>query len=331
MILSNLRQLIKEPTRPTLERSSCLDLFITNCDNICKVGVCNINISDHIPILLTRKKVKTMKKKCDFIGRSYRNYNKVLFQQMVIESDWHTFDNSLTVSEKWSCLQNIIRNCIDDMCPLKHFKIKQEKEPWLSNQLIELIKDKDLALRIAKKNKDPALWNEAKRLRNNCTKRLRDARAEYIKENLDNNTGNQNKFWKNIQNVIPSTKSKKKGNIKLIDQDSNLDISEENTASYINDFFVNIGPNLAKNCNQPWNFDGTPCDATLPNFETDLDEVVKLCQKININKSSCIDNLSSEIIRDAFLAVPDKVTRLQNFLIYRFDFLKSHWTGNWLK
>ena len=89
-----------------------------------------------------------------------------------------------------------MKRIIDEMCPLKLFKIKQEKEPWISNQLIELIKDKDYALKRAKKSKDPLLWAESKRLRNNCTKKLRDARADYIKDNLDNNTGNQKKFWK---------------------------------------------------------------------------------------------------------------------------------------
>ena len=33
---------------------------------------------------------------------------------------------------------------------------------------------------------------------------------------------------------------------------------------------------------------------------------------ININKASCIDNISSEILRDAFLAVPSKIVNLFN-------------------
>ena len=229
-----LRQLIKEPTRPTIDRSSCLDLFITNCDNISKSGVCDIIISGHLPILLTRKRAKSFKKKCTFIGRSYRRYNKNTFQQNVKTADWHAFNDSNTVTKKWECLLEIIKEHIDQMCPLKCFKIKQDKEPWISNQLIELIKDKDYALKGAKNKKDPILWAEAKRLRNNCTKRLRDARAEYIKENLDNNMGDQTKFWKNIQSVIPSAKMKKVGNFKLVDQDTGLDIEENATSRYIN-------------------------------------------------------------------------------------------------
>ena len=211
------------------------------------------------------------------------------------------------------------------MCPLKLFKIKQEKEPWISNQLIELIKDKDHALKRAKKKNDPILWAEAKRLRNNCTKRLREARADYIKENLNNNIGDQKKFWKNIQEVIPSSSKKKNvGTFKLIDDITGVDINEKDTAEYINDFFVNIGPNLAKKCDQPWRFDGEFCAQKIENIITDQDEIIKLCKEININKSSCIEHVSSEILRDSFLAIPDKLVDLFN-LSFTTSEIPSDW------
>ena len=307
-----LRQLIKEPTRLTFDRNSCLDLFITNCDNISKSGVCNINISDHLPILLTRKRIKIPKRKCTFTGRSYRNYNRNTFQQYLKEADWNAFNNGSTVTAKWKCFQEIIRGTIDKMCPLKLFRIKKDKEPWINNQLIELIKDKDYALKRTKKKKDPILWVEAKRLINDCTKRLREARADYIKDNLDNNIGNQKKFWKNIQNIIPSKNKQNLGTFKLKDDNTGIEIEENETAQYINDFFVNIGPNLAKKCDQPWRFDGVPCADNIDFISTNLDEIIKLCKEININKSSSIEHLSSEILRDAFLAVPEKLLDLFN-------------------
>ena len=39
----------------------------------------------------------------------------------------------------------------------KTFKIKQQKEPWITAPLIEPIKDKDYALKSAKKRNDPQL------------------------------------------------------------------------------------------------------------------------------------------------------------------------------
>ena len=51
-----LRQHIKEPTRYSPDRNSCIDLIITYSNIISKSGVANVNLSDHELVLLTRKK-----------------------------------------------------------------------------------------------------------------------------------------------------------------------------------------------------------------------------------------------------------------------------------
>ena len=307
-----LSQLIKQPTRFSRDKDSILDVFITNSGSIRNVGVCDVNISDHQMILLTRKKIKTIHKKCAFTGRSYRNYNKNEFQDTLRNADWENFDNSNDVSDKWEILIDLINTIIDKKCPVKSYKVKQQKEPWITPPLLELIKDKDHALKKAKRKKDDLLWKEAKRLRNDCTKRLRTARADYIKENLENNLGNSKKIWKNIQNILPNKKNKTAPNVDLYDHESDSIVPPEETADFINNFFVNIGPNLSKNNNEKWEFEGKNTNHILQDIFTDIDEVSKLCNHININKSSCIVNLSAEIIRDAFLAISDKITDLFN-------------------
>ena len=307
-----LRQLIKNTTRPSMHKESCIDLIITNADTIERSGVLDINISDHLMVHCTRKQLKLPKTKCNFTGRSYRNYNREVFQQNIKDANWDDFDQSVNVTNKWDLFEIIIRESIDEMCPLKVFRIKQKKEPWITNELIELIKDKDVMLKRARKRKDQQLWNEARIVRNHCIRRLRDAKAEFIKENLENNMSDQKKFWKNIQDVLPSNKKNGNATIKLVDKTSGQQINEKDTASYINDFFVNIGPNLAKNCNTDWKFRGKTCKNKIDNINTDTDEVIRLCKAININKSSCIEHLSSHILRDAFLAVPMKLAELFN-------------------
>ena len=122
-----LRQIIKKATRPTNNNSSCIDLILTNSDMIENVGVMDISLSDHLPILCTRKHYKIPKVKCDFIGRSYRNYDAGLFQQYIREANWEKFENSFSVSEKWENFEKILKENIERMCPLKKFKIKLKK------------------------------------------------------------------------------------------------------------------------------------------------------------------------------------------------------------
>ena len=132
-----LRQLIRNATRPSLHRDSCIDLIITNADSIEMAGVIDISLSDHLLVHCNRKLAKFTKTKCNFMGRSYRNYNKNDFQQNIREANWEEFDNCRTVTNKWEIFENIIRENINKMCPIKNFKIKQKKEPWITNELIE--------------------------------------------------------------------------------------------------------------------------------------------------------------------------------------------------
>ena len=319
-----LCQIIKSPTRFSTTKNSILDVCVTNSDFIKKSGVCDVNLSDHQMILITRKKTKFPKKKCTFTGRSYRKYNKNEFQNDIINADWTEYNNESTVEGKWNQFIQIIRNKIDSTCPVKEFKIKQQKEPWITGPLIELIKDKDYALKMAKKHNDPQLWIKAKRLRNSCTNRLRKARADFIKENLENNVGNSKKFWKNIQDVLPSKKGKSPGNFDLFDSNDKRDIPNEETANYINDYFVQIGPKLAQQYDLEWNFNGERADIVLDDIETNLEEIIKLCREININKSSCIEHLCSEILRDAFLAVPEILMEIFN-LSFELSDIPNAW------
>ena len=277
-----LRQLIKLPTRFSSDKNSLLDVICTNSDFISNSGVGNVNLSDHQIILTTRKKAKIKKHKCTFTGRSYRNYNKDVFQNIVADADWTAFNNKTTATGKWNEMVIIIREAIDIMCPLRVFYVKQEKEQWITPPLLELIKDKDSAMKKAKRRGDPELWKQAKILRNRCNKRLREARAEFIKEKLENNMGNSKKFWKNIQEVIPNKKCKARNSFDLFDMENNVAVEADRSADYINKFFTGIGPKLAQQYNKTWTYDGVETDITLNDIGTDLMEIIRLCTDINI-------------------------------------------------
>ena len=60
------------------------------------------------------------------------------------------------------------------------------------------------------------------------------------------------------------------------------------TADYINEFFTNIGPNLTELFTAKWETDMLQCIHSLPDMDTNEDEVYKLIKDINIYKSSAI-------------------------------------------
>ena len=207
-------------------------------------------------------------------------------------------------------LENI-KESLDELCPLKTFKIKKYKEPWLNQELLELIKDKDIYLKKAKRTRLQRDWDVARRYRNDCLAKIRKAKSEYIKSELDFNKNDSKKFWKNIHEILPSNnKSNKK--ILLTKPELHEDVLDADTAEYINDFFANIGPNLASSFNTPWHYDGLENDNNIDDIVATSEEILKFCHEIDTNKSACIENVSCRVMKNALIHLVDKFTYVIN-------------------
>ena len=91
-------------------------------------------------------------------------------------------------------------------------------------------------------------------------------------------------------------------------------IPDSDTADYMNDLFANIGSKLAANFDKPWHSDGLGNDNNMliDDIEVENEEVLKLCKDIDVNKSSCINNVSSRKIKDAVIHLNVKFTFLIN-------------------
>ena len=62
-----------------------------NSESILYSKLLDMNISDHMGVLATRKKVWTKPNKIEFKGRSYRNYSKEDFQDELGDTNWENF------------------------------------------------------------------------------------------------------------------------------------------------------------------------------------------------------------------------------------------------
>ena len=146
-----LLQQINDPTRITSKTATCIDLCYTNSNIVAKARVCNVSLSDHEMILVTRKKGPNIKVRGAFMGRSYRNFDKDLFRARLNDHNWEHLHDIVSPERKWAYFHQIVENILNQMCPIKEFRINKLKEPWITPQLLELIKDKDFKLKKAKK------------------------------------------------------------------------------------------------------------------------------------------------------------------------------------
>ena len=166
-------------------------------------------------------------------------------------------------------------------------------------------------MRRAKRTGSARDWEEARRVRNEVGKNLRNLRADYLTQQQEAHKSDPKKFWKTVSSIVPDKKAKSAG-VWLKDQSSGLVIDNKKVAEHFNTFFSNVGPNLARNYSEKWYYQGDRVDEEMQQMDTDEVEVVKLCKDINIYKSSGTDGLSSRVCKDAFLVLSHQLTYLLN-------------------
>ena len=178
--------------------NSTIDLILTNSEHISVSGVLNMNVSDHETIFLTRKKKKE-KFVTKFIdARSYVQYNKDQFQDRLLQLDWTDFYSLDSVNDLWDCFLTHVTHVADTLCPVKKVRIKDkpEQDAWISHEILEMIQDK---IRLQKTTLASKIWDDIDRAKvasNETKAAVRNARSDYIKDNLETHRNDPQKFWK---------------------------------------------------------------------------------------------------------------------------------------
>ena len=154
-------------------------------------------------------------------------------------------------------------------------------------------------------------WALARKERNRVGKLVRNARAEFVKDQQKEFKNEPKKFWKTISTIIPD-KKQKQGLMSLVDQNSGNEVEETKTANYVNEYFSSIGPKLASMITEPWAFHDHVSETECPELRTDFEEELKLCKDINVSKSSGIKDIASKVFKSAFMVLIPQLVYMFN-------------------
>ena len=316
----SMTQIIKDFTRLS-EKDSIIDLILTNSKHIQISGVLPVNVSDHMPVYIVRKKVKDKYPKIEFEGRSYYRFDEETFTDLLLREDWTFVYENRSLDETWDGFYKKVENILDDYCPIKKFRFRHDKPEWMSNELIEFIKDRDTAMKKAAKIKREEDKKIARNIRNFTNNLVRNAKANYIKEQLEHNKSDPKKFWHSIRNVIPKNNNCSGRIIELKSQLGET-IPSHMLANHINHYFANVGPTLAEKFGQRF------LDMNMPQYgfvplsllPITLEQLNREVNKIAIYKSSGFSNISSKIWKLVFKALPVHTLHMINISIVTNQF-----------
>lgn len=159
-------------------------------------------------IFCVKKRCKNSYEKCKFLGRCYRDYDKIVFQNALLRCDWSEFYLTKDPEYAWRILFLYILYFADYFCPLRHFYIRKDVPKWFNKDLIEMSHFRDSLFKEFQRFKDPTKLNEARRVRNLVKTSLGQAKNLYFLNELDKKSDDPIKFWRDMDML---TNRNKKG------------------------------------------------------------------------------------------------------------------------
>ena len=280
-----------------------------------------LNVSDHMLIDVTRKKAKA-KRKVEYIFKRKITDEKIpLFKSDIANHDWSSLYTLTNTTDMWNGMLKTINHYADIHFPIKKFKKKNNKNSlvWLTLDLQKEIESKNFLLLKAKKSKNKDDIKAAHKKRNYVNNLIKKAKKNYYKTKIEENIKKSKIIWKIINELFPN-KNKNSDKIQSFNND-NSTVKDEDLPNHINCFFNTIGKSNLNTKRFTYGPYSKPTFNLRPVFK---DKVVELIEKINIKKNSSVPNLSSHLLKEAFLSAPDAITYVINKCILYND-VPSQW------
>ena len=200
--LHGLSQLVKEPTRVTEFTSTAIDLvFVNNIHRIVSHGVQDFGASDH-SITFAVKKAGVCKAHVEIRDvRSFKHYNKEHFQRDIASVPWSVIESFDDINDAVVAWNNLFVDVANQHAPLKRIRSNHASKPWITNEIKELMAERDYALRVAKRSGNQEQWTEYRRLKNFTNRKIKSAEALPYK-NLIESAENPKDMWRSLNSVI---------------------------------------------------------------------------------------------------------------------------------
>ena len=126
-------------------------------------------------------------------------------------------------------------------------KMKASLKPWLTQGILKSIKTKNKRYYKCYKQNNSQLVSAYKKYLNVLTKTKRISKEKHYSTLLKENKNNMAKQW-SVINEILRKKNKPRAQINKLKTEDNCNITDrKDICNTLNNFFVNVGPTLAKN------------------------------------------------------------------------------------
>lgn len=324
-----LHQIIKRCTRKTKDSATLIDhIYVNDIEKLLSSGCIPYGVSDHDIIYVIFKKNIEKPKATEFSCRKKVNYDRNFLEYILSTLDWSAFDNSSDINHCWEIMYAYFVSSLDYIVPWTTIKTRTPQNQWATGELLSLIKKRDhlkSKLDILNPNNNNTQI-ELTEVKKKIKRSIVTCKRQFVKKRIDNADTCPKKYWNELHAIAPLGKKSKRQNDNIINKmvnDEGVELPYDAICDYINQYFTNIGPDLADKIqldNDVYIENCINTERSKTNFfctwrPTTMGEVHHLVKNLDVNKGSNIEGINSFFIKECLLCSLDKITDLYNKIL----------------
>ena len=315
--LYGFSQLINSPTRVTSNTSSIIDLiFVSDPELYCEAGVCQTSISDHFFVYAVKSFNFSKRKKSTSVEfRSFKNFDQEKFLDDLKAMSWHVCKDIRNIDLAWETWERLFCTVVNKHIPLCHKRIRKNACPWITDDIVDLMKQRDNVHRAALLSKEDELWRSYRTLKNKVTHIIRKGKKEFHCNSIHENRGNSRNIWKCLKHVIPKSNKISPHSLEV----DGVSLSEPpEIANAFNKFFTTCASNITKHLSSSRNESPIINDMQFnPITKFDLDSVskdfvIKEIDNMCKEKATGDDHISCRLLKMTKHVIAESLTDIIN-------------------
>ncbi len=182
-------------------------LITNNPHKYTSVSVFLYDVSDHCVIAGVRGTRIPKVKPCYITKRDTKHFSEQGYRHDLNFADWSRVSIIPDVELAWSYFADLLMSIIDKHAPYKRYRVRGRENPWFSEELANLIHERNYYWAKARKSNTVALWTTFRCLRNKCTALVKKAKSSYYLALTAENLNNLRKFWQTIKSLSQNNSS----------------------------------------------------------------------------------------------------------------------------
>ena len=227
--------------------------------------------------------------------------------------------NHYDPNEAYDAFLSIFIALYDKHCPLRVQKERKiEEKPWMTRGLENACKKKNILYKQFLKTRTKEAENKYKKYKNKLTSIMRINKKDYYNKQLQQNKSNTQGTW-NILNSLIKKGLKKSEYPDHFNTENKPNISTlQEIVNEFNDYFINVGSNLANEIVDPPNKDGVDENIIDSNSNTifltkiEEKELINVVNKFKNKRSTDCDDIDMSLIKNIIIYIAKPLTHICN-------------------